>query len=73
MHAWESGVHDAPTPLSADDGIGCFGALSLRAPNLREPDVRRWVGEWFIARHLPLMVGRALDERDAFPKHWHPA
>lgn len=73
MHAWESGVHDAPTPLSADDGIGCFGALSLRAPDLREPDVRRWVGEWFIARHLPLMVGRALDERYAFPKHWHPA
>lgn len=57
-----------PAGLSLDDGIGRFCALTLDGgPYLKEPAVRRWMGETFLARILPYMAGRAADDDYDFP------
>jgi hypothetical protein len=57
-----------PPGLTLDDGIGRFCALTLDGgPHLRDPAVRRWMGETFLARILPYMAGRAVDDDYDFP------
>lgn len=64
----------APPPLPAgltlDDGIARFCALTIDGgPHLQDPAVRRWMGETFLARILPYMAGRAVDDDYDFPAH----
>lgn len=57
-----------PAGLSVDDGIGHFCALTIDGgPHLKAPAVRRWMGETFLARMLPYMAGRAVDDDYDFP------
>lgn len=57
-----------PAGLTLDDGIGRFCALTLDGgSHLRDPAVRRWMGETFLARILPYMAGRAVDDDYDFP------
>ena len=59
-----------PAGLSLDDGIGRFCALTIDGgPHLKDPAVRRWMGETFLARILPYMAGRAVDDAYDFPAH----
>ena len=59
-----------PPGLTLDDGIGHFSALSIDGgPHLQDPVVRRWMGETFLARILPYMAGRAVDDDYDFPAH----
>ena len=57
-----------PPSLTLDDGIGHFCSLTLHGGSgLADPAVRRWAGEVFIARMLPYMAGRAVDDNYDFP------
>lgn len=57
-----------PPGLTLDDGIGHFCALTLDGgPHLQDAAVRRWMGETFLARVLPYMAGRAVDDDYDFP------
>lgn len=57
-----------PPGLTLDDGIGHFCALTLDGgPHLQDATARRWMGETFLARVLPYMAGRALDDDYDFP------
>lgn len=57
-----------PPGLTLDDGINHFCALTLHGgSHLTDPAVRRWAGEVFIARTLPYMAGRAVDDDYDFP------
>lgn len=79
MHAWQLEISTQPDGgllcppplppgLSLDDGIGHFCALTLDGgPFLQDPAVRRWMGETFLARILPYMAGRAVDDDYDFP------
>lgn len=59
-----------PAGLSLDDGIGRFCALTIDGgPHLSDPVVRRWMGETFLARILPYMAGRAVDDDYDFPAY----
>ncbi len=59
-----------PPGLALDDGIGRFCALTLDGgPHLKDPAVRRWMGETFLARILPYMAGRAVDDDYDFPAY----
>jgi len=63
-------VSPAPQGLTLDVGIGSFSCLTLHAGRqLRDPALRRWVGEVFFTRMLPYMAGRALDDNYDFPVH----
>lgn len=65
-------VPKPPAGLSVEDGIASFCALRLvRESGHDSPTERRWVGEVFVARLLPLMAARALTENYVFPLHWH--
>jgi hypothetical protein len=57
-----------PEGILAEIGIGCFASLTLQG--VLDPDLRRWVGEVFIALMLPTMAGRVLDEDFDFPGSW---
>lgn len=57
-----------PPGLTLDDGIARFCALTIDGgPHLQDPAVRRWMGETFLARILPYMAGRAVDDDYDFP------
>jgi hypothetical protein len=57
-----------PPGLWVDDGIGSFSSLSFELEADAAPAVvRRWLGEVFIARMLPRMAARALDDDFDFP------
>jgi len=79
MNAWQmeistqpDGTIISPPPLphgmSVDDGIGHFSAFTLDGGGyLQDATVRRWMGETFLARILPYMAGRAVDDDYDFP------
>jgi hypothetical protein len=58
----------APPGLTAEIGIASFASLTLQGTP--DPELRRWVGEVFIALMLPTMAGRVLDEDFDFPGSW---
>ena len=55
--------------ISKGDRLGdASGALTLDGgPHLQDAAVRRWMGETFLARVLPYMAGRAVDDDYDFP------
>lgn len=64
----EAGAHPVPAGLSFDVGITAFSCLCLQAgPAPVEDSTRQWLGEVFLARMLPYMAGRALDDDYDFP------
>lgn len=79
MSAWKMEISPQPdgsviTPpplppgVTLDDGINHFSCLTLHGgSHLADPAVRRWAGEVFIARMLPYMAGRAVDDDYDFP------
>jgi hypothetical protein len=68
----EAGAQPVPVHVSIDVGIAAFSSLTLQAdPAQVDGSTRQWIGEVFMARMLPYMAGRALDEDYDFPLPLH--
>ena len=64
----EVGACPVPVHVSVDVGIAAFSSLTLQAdPAQVDGTTRQWLGEVFLARMLPYMAARALDEDYDFP------
>lgn len=62
------GASSVPAGLRAEAGIVRFCCLILQADD--PAALRRWVGEVFLARMLPIMAARVLDLNYEFPDAW---
>ena len=65
-----SGERQPPLPMGLlmEDGITTFSAMSLQgAGSMRNPALRRWIGEVFVDRMLPTMAARVVDRNYDFP------